>query len=252
MPKAKAKDLTLVVGDAHVDPTQRKSLDRFDALHNFIVDRKPNRIVIIGDFITLDSLSEWDRDKRRRLEGKRYKADIDVGRDALNRMMRGGFNWEPELIFCEGNHEERLRRYLDRDPSFAGVVSVHADLCPEWKFIPYKEQWKYKGVSFTHVPINESGKAIGGKNAVAKALEVYHNSVVFGHTHKLAVSCVHRLGSPHLQQAVNVGCFFDHVDDYALGSVTSYWRGIVLLDHYSFNRVDVETVSLGQLRARYG
>lgn len=245
------KDITLVIGDAHVDPKQRRGLDRFNALHNLILERKPSRLVIIGDFITLDSLSDWDKDKRRRLEGKRYYHDIQVGRDALGRMMGSGFDWKPELIFIEGNHEERLQRYLDRDPSFDGVVSIERDLCPDWKYIPYKSQWKYKGVSFTHIPINEAGKALGGKNACQRSLEIYNNSVVFGHTHKLAVACVHRLSSPHLQQAVNVGCFFDHVDDYATGSVTSYWRGVVLLNHYSFNRMDVETISMGRLRQDY-
>lgn len=242
-------DITLCVGDAHVEPGQ--NLKRFLSLGYLCRDIKPDRIVLMGDFGSFDSLSAWDRDKRRKMEGRRYGRDCDAVRESLRLLSVSGAHRVPHRIFLEGNHEDRVTRYLDHDPTFAGAVGVHKDCCPDWTWIPYKSEFRHHGVSFTHIPHNEAGKAIGGKGVCDKALSIYHNTVVFGHTHQLGMSCVHRHNAPHLNQAINVGCFFDHVAEYAKGSVTSYWRGVVVLKHTSFNRVDVETIAMSRLKQEY-
>lgn len=255
MMTSKTSDTSLVIGDAHVAPGQ--NLRRFKWANRLVKDINPNRIVIIGDFVTMDSLSDWDRDKRKKMEGRRYENDINSGKEALA-MMLDGVDTSIPIIFTEGNHENRTDRYIDYHPELDGQIKIERDLLEDVrkhfvdvKYIPYKKDWNYKGVSFTHVPIQESGKPVGGKYATTKALSIYQNSVVFGHTHKLDVACEHRHNSPHLNQALSVGCFFEHIDEYAEGSITSYWRGLVLLDHYSNNRFDCTTYSIGRLRDLY-
>jgi len=76
--------------------------------------------------------------------------------------------------------------------------------------------------------------------------------VCFGHTHNFDVAAVHRKNSTSLQQAINCGCFFEHIDEYAQGSMTNYWRGVLLLDHYDTNRADIEQWSMGRLKRVYG
>lgn len=259
MGKSSGASLSLVIGDAHVAPNQ--NLRRFIWANKYVrfLQQKQDglRLVIIGDFLTMDSLSAWDKDKRKKMEGRRYQADIDCGKEALNYLLEG-VDKEVEIVYTEGNHEERTARYVDYHPELDGKLSVEQDLLTSIReegytvhYVPYKEDWTFKGVSFTHVPIQESGKPIGGKTATQKALSIYNNSVVFGHTHKFDVACEHRHNAAHLNQAINVGCFFEHVDEYAKGSITSYWRGLVLLDHYSTNRVDITTLSLGNLQSYY-
>ena len=251
------KDITLVIGDAHVDAKQastKRGLRRFEHLNQYILDTMPNRIVIIGDFVTLDSLSAWDRDKRKKMELRRYFKDIEAGNKALD-LMLANVPRDIELVYIMGNHEDRLDRYLDKDPTFDGAVDLVTDLDLVGRgftrIIDYKKYYTHKGVGFTHVPIMENGKGVSGKYATSRALDCTDFSVVFGHTHKLDTACVHRHGAKHLQQALNVGCFFEHIDEYAVGSVTSYWRGIVELDHYSYGRVDITTTSIGKLQRMY-
>lgn len=241
---------TLVIGDAHVD--QHQSLRRFKALGKYIRDTKPDNIVSIGDFLTLNCLSAWDKDKRKKMEGQRYEDEIEAGNCALD--LLGTVPKNTNLIFIEGNHEERLKRYLDYDPTFDGHVSIEKDLQLHnrgWLWVPYKSDHIINGVSFTHCPINGVGKAIANPNVAQKALKLYSNSVVFGHTHTLDHAAEHRHGSPHLQQALSVGCFFEHVDEYAQGSITNYWRGVVMLNQYDENRFDIATVSMSQLLGHY-
>lgn len=250
------KDITLVVGDVHCGPGQ--NLRRADWLGWAIKDIQPTRVVFIGDFLTLDSLSGWDKDKRKKMEGRRYAKDIESGKEFLERMY-DAMGWEPGLtgppfILTEGNHEDRLWRYLDKDPSFSEHVDYRKDLGliqRGWKVVPYKEDFRHKGVCYTHIPITAAGRPISRKDICGAALDTYGVPVIFGHTHRLANAQLHRKGTAHLQEALNVGCYFEHIDDYAQGSQTNYWRGLVVIDHYQTGRFGFRTIPMSELRKLY-
>lgn len=246
-------DHTLVVGDVHVGPKQ--NLRRASWLGWAINDIRPKRVVFIGDFMTFDALSAWDRNKRRKMEGRRYQEDIDAGIKFLELMYAEIDSPEEiEFVMTEGNHEDRLWRYLDTDPTFEGSVDYVKDLGLDklgWKMVPYKGDYKHRGVAFTHIPISANGRAIARKDICSAALDTYGTPIVFGHTHRLANGQLHRKGTPHLQEALNVGCYFEHVDEYAQGSMTNYWRGLVLIKHHKNNRFGYQTIPMGDLRSMY-
>lgn len=251
----RSDDLTLVVGDVHVAPGQ--NLRRASWLGKAIKELSPKRVVFIGDFMTFDCLSAWDKDKRKKMEGRRYEKDIQAGKKFLSLMENelASSKVSPEFIITEGNHEERLWRYFENQPLFEGAVDYRHDLGLQekgWRIIPYKEYFNHKGVDFTHIPINEAGRPVGGKYVCHKVLDNAVRTTVFGHTHKLGSAGVHRHGSPHLVQAINVGCYFEHIDDYALGSVTSYWRGLVMIDHYKPNACNFIPIRMSKLKKNYG
>lgn len=239
----------LFIGDSHVDPEQ--DLRRFKALGKFLRTHSPDVVVSVGDFLTLDSLSNWDRDKRQKMENRRYEKEISAGNRALDYLQP---TLPPESYYIEGNHEDRLTRYLAHDPTFHGHVGIARDLHLKdrgYKWVPYKEHVDVMGISFTHIPITGNGRPIGEPNVSRKALALYNNSVVFGHCHTLSHSAEHRTNAPHLNQALCGGCFFEHVDEYAVGSKTDYWRGIVILTCYHKNRFDISTCSMSNLLRKY-
>jgi predicted phosphodiesterase len=255
---------TLVVGDAHVDETQ--DLRRFVALGNYILEQRPDNIVLIGDFLSFNCFSQWDRDKRKKMEGLRRNAEIDSGNAALDFMLRPTANYNkkrkkskknqyhPVLAYVEGNHEDREKRYLDYEPSLVGTIDYRKDLKLDERgflFVPYRQYGYILGTGFTHVPMNKINKPIGGQRVLSTALQLHAHSVVFGHTHELKFDGEHRHGAAHYNQVLNVGCFFEHIDDYALGSKTDYWRGIITLDHYSYNRFDFSTTAMTNLLLKY-
>jgi len=248
-------DKTLVVGDVHCAPGQ--NLRRADWLGKYIADTKPARLIYIGDFATIDSLSAWDRDKRKKMENRRYAKDMDSCNEFLDRVaMYAGKAMPGDRRYLMGNHEYREDRYIEYHPELEGYVDINRQCGLEsergFAITPYKEYTKHKGIGFTHVPIQESGAPVSGKYATDRALQVCDQSVIFGHTHKLNYVAVHPHGRKHLKEALNVGCYFEHVDEYALGSVTSYWRGLVMLDHYKYGRFSYQTIPMGKLRREYG
>jgi len=254
----------IVIGDSHVDDEQ--DLSRFYLASKFILEQRPEYIISIGDFLTLNCLSAWDGDKRKKMEGRRYANEISAGNKALDaltseidkynkrRKKLKKVQYKPKWVFIEGNHEERLTRYLERDPTFEGAVGIEKDLKLKergFEFIPYREYYYINDVGFTHIPFNKSSP-ISGVDITRKAQMVGVKSCVFGHTHEQHHSHVHKEGMPHLQDTYNCGCFFDKKEDYVHGRVTNYWRGLSLLHMWKPGRFDVEGWSLGRLEREYG
>ena len=256
----------LIIGDSHVEPQQ--NLSRFHALGHLCLDHRPEIILSIGDFLSLDSLSAWDVDKKKTMEGKRYWDDVDSGNVALNALEqpitcynksqvdKKRAQYKPRKIFIKGNHENRLDRYIEKNPVLDGFpISLEHNLSLQkrgWEVVPYKEHLVIDDVAFTHIPISNNGNPIGGKYVCQRALDLYNYSIVFGHTHRLEVANKHRHGGTHLQQSLNCGCFFDHVPNYMQGATTDYWRGIVLLDITQPMRFDIKTYSMSHLMREYG
>ena len=254
----------LCVGDCHV--TDGQDLSRFELASKLIMDQKPDVVVLMGDFLTLNCLSAWDKDKRKLMEGRRFKAEIDAGSKALD-LLTGNVTraaqrakkakkkpYQPHWIYLEGNHEERLTRYFDRDPTFEGFVDIPSALNLEkrgFEFVEYREYGWLNDIGFTHIPFGK-GREISGVDITRKAQQVVVKSCVFGHTHEWHVSNLHRMGQDHLQQVLNVGCFFEDHEPYVKGRMTNYWKGLQLLHSYTPGRFDVTTYSLCRLRREYG
>ena len=70
----------LVVADSHVTPETDNS--RFELLGRLILDHKPDTIIQLGDFCSMESLSRWDKDKRLIIEGRRVLKDVEAASEA--------------------------------------------------------------------------------------------------------------------------------------------------------------------------
>lgn len=61
-------------------------LEHLDWIGQYILDKKPDVIVQIGDFADMPSLSSYDKGKKS-FEGRRYKKDIAAAREAMDRLL---------------------------------------------------------------------------------------------------------------------------------------------------------------------
>lgn len=251
---------TLVIPDAHVAPDQ--DLYRFGVLGCCIESLRPDNIVVLGDFVSLDSLSHWDQDKPLIMENRRYHRDIEAGLDALELMTRPMKTlqekqrrnkekiYRPRMVWCHGNHENRLERYLEKIPELHGQLSIEADLeLAHFGFteiVPYKEFAEIEGSWFTHAVMNGAGAPAQGKYAVFRAGELCSKSVVFGHLHRKEMVNFRRHGSP-LIQVVSAGAFFDETPDYSKGANSARWFGTLLLHHTGEGTFDIDEYSMERM-----
>lgn len=137
---------------------------------------RPKHLVVIGDFADFYGVSAHDKDPTR---ANRMDEELDAANAMLDELDALGAT---DKLYIEGNHEDRLRRYLMKSPALHNVVSTERLLnltARGWEFVPYKRHTARGAVHFTH----DVGAC--GRNAVFRALDTYQHSVVTGHTHRM-------------------------------------------------------------------
>ena len=251
---------------AHIGPNQ--DLSRFNILSKLIVDQKPEYVISLGDFVTMDSLSSWDSSSPRQQEGKRYAHDIQAGKTALYHL--GSYivkynktaednkkrKYLPQFVFIHGNHEDRVSRYLDKNP----VTEYHVNLDLDLRFkafptpvilVPYKEDFELGGIIFKHCFIGDNGKSISRANVENYAIDGSGTSVVYGHHHFLRYKARKRANAVTVQ-SLCVGTFAEHMDPYLDGANPDRWNGAIMLDIHAPGEYDFTTWSITKMRREYG
>ena len=169
-----------------IPDTQAKAdvpTDHLGWIGRYVVERKPDVIVHVGDHADMPSLSSYDAGKRD-FEGRRYATDIEAANDAwaiLNEAMdvhnarRRLFKerqYQPRRILTLGNHEDRINRAANDDPKLTGLISTD-DLDYQrsgWEVAPYLKPVELDGVWYTHfwaAPM--TGRAYGGTAQARRA-----------------------------------------------------------------------------------
>lgn len=157
---------------------------------NAMREFEPHGLFILGDAIDCYSVSDHDRDPAR---CKRLLDEFGVANrefDKVEDIM------DDRVVYIEGNHEDRLRRYVwRRAPELHGMIDLSESLGIArrgWKRVAYQDHYRLGKLYVTH----DVGRT--GKHAVSQSLDDYGANVVIGHVHKIGY-VVHRTvrGKPH-------------------------------------------------------
>lgn len=251
----------LVIPDTQVKPGV--PLDHLDWLGEYICDMRPDTIVHIGDHFDLPSLSSYDRGTAA-IEGKRVVEDIESGITGLKKITDPIKNlnkslakykkklYHPEKIFCKGNHEDRLRRYINHNPELIGFLGDDSFKLEEngWNVHEYLEVVNVDGILFSHYFANPmSGKPYTGR--AAGLLQRIGKSFVMGHRQELDFAC-RELVDGAKQIGIVAGAFYQHDEGYKGYQGNKHWRGVVVLHEVADGWGDPMFVSLGFLKRKYG
>src|SRR3990167_6907463 len=211
----------LVIPDAHVKPGVKN--DRFRWLGKFILDNRPDKIVCLGDFGDLSSLSSYDIGKRC-FEGRRYKDDVKaviVAQEVLFSSIRA-YNeearrlhektYKPNLYMLLGNHENRINRANNNDSKLEGTIGVEDLKYKEfgWKVSGYLDVVHIDGIAFSHYfTSGVMDKPISGVTPARNILLKNSGaSCIQGHQHILDVHTMNLINGLRVWGIV-AGCFLD-------------------------------------------
>jgi hypothetical protein len=248
-PKNRATRI-LVIGDAHFEPGQ--SMERAHILGRFMRHQltEDDYAVCIGDWHGLTSLCSYNSALAN--EGARLEADLESGNKARRVVDSYLGEGAPKRKVTLGNHEHRLVRVVEHRPTLKGIVGTHQLDWGDWDVHDYLEPLHIEGFRFQHCFTNGMGRAISSKKDPARrVLEDIGGSTVFGHTHRFDLSVQHTKAETRM--SVNVGCFFEHEEEYAGPDQNAkWWRGLVVLHVIAPGVADVEQWSFRRLRERYG
>ena len=248
----------VIIADTQV--SQGVDTAHLAALSKYLWEHKPKDIIHIGDHWDFSSLSSFNSPRDQ--EGKRLTNDINSGIVALKEVtdwisLRNKASkkkaYKPNLNFVMGNHEDRLKRFVDKNPLLEGFYDLPFVINSlGWTVSEYLQPLWLDGICFIHyLPNPESSRAIGG--SIENKLNKTPHSFVHGHQQKFQYGRRQNLsGIPHF--GVCAGSFYLHNEEYR-GANNTEIRGFVHLKYFTnrfgYKDYDVEFVSLERLMQEY-
>lgn len=206
---------------------------------NIVSEVKPTKINILGDALDFYQLSTFDKDPKQ-LENGRLQEDLDQWFRMARELQRAA----PETCkytFVPGNHEDRLRRYLNRNPELYGLralelpslmrldelgITYHAD---EVEIVPGLLVGK-------HGDVVRKDSAFSAKGELEK--EKYAISTITGHTHRLGTHYARTRN--RVVKAHENGCLCSLNPEYMKNP--NWQQGFTMTTHFGGELFHVEDV----------
>lgn len=254
----------LVIPDTQIEPGS--NLNHLFALSNYIVHKRPDVIIQLGDFVEMKSLSSYDNGKKAN-EGARYQLDIEAGKIGMQALMSSieAFNakarrlkikqYKPKQILTLGNHENRIARHVNTYPILEGKLS-YRDLDYEsygWEVFPFLKCVEQDGILYSHYfPRNDQGRvAQTRRGAPSAALQVRREmqSCTAGHLQGLDFA-IQQTGTRRYYGLI-AGSFYMHDPEYLSPQGEAYWRGIIVKNQVRNGEYDPMFVSLEYLLGKW-
>jgi hypothetical protein len=195
----------IVIPDLHVPEHNPKSLA---AVNQYIFEHAPwNGLIYLGDVLDFCCISSHNEKNLRAVEGQRLLHDYKIADEEILKahlkLIRAK-NPAARVIWLQGNHEERIERYINANPPMQGLIEPENVLRLrerriEW--IPFWSEGKVLTIgkcTFLH------GRFCSEHHAKAHAIRYGTNSDCFyGHVHDL--QCYSNYGG-HISQCLGCMC----------------------------------------------
>lgn len=198
-----------------------------NGIFKYIKDLKPQQIILGGDIIDADGtfgIDGWTADKVQSDGLPAFERDVKLLQSLLSSLQKNAP--KAEIVYLEGNHEERYRRPLAR---YGELLKGKFDLVKEsgfnGKWIPYGDYnsfYKVGDMLFTH------GTIYPDAHAKKMAMAYLPNKVVYGHIHDFQSYTTHN-GDPRKpgRYAITAGCLCGRLPDYKKGQPNKWVNGFV-------------------------
>lgn len=246
-----------VIPDTQVKPGV--DLNYLRDIGTYILEKKPDVIVHMGDHWDMPSLSSYDVGKRQ-FEGRRYKKDIEAGNEGMDALLSPikEYNtsavrnhkprYRPEMYFLMGNHENRISRAVDNDAKLEGAIGLQDLYLDDWQVYSFLDVLVVEGVAFSHYFVTGiAGRPAATANA---QLNKKHMSCIAGHQQGLQIATAHRADGQRLTSVIAGSCY-EHNEDYLGAQGNKHWRGFLMLHEVHDGQFDLMPVSLDYLNGKY-
>jgi hypothetical protein len=236
-------------------------LDHLRWAGSYIVDKRPDVVVHLGDFVDMPSLSTHDKVGSKIFEGLRYKKDIEVGKEAMKLLLSPLRElqaqqrrnkekvYKPRMVMLLGNHENRIDRAINNQPMLEGVISTKdLEYENDWEVHEFLHPVVINGVVFNHYfPTGVMGRPASSANVMVNKL---HQSCVAGHQQGRQVAYGRKADGSSIT-CIIAGSFYLHDEHYMDITSNKHWRGLVMLHEVEDGHFDEMFVSINYLRKSY-
>lgn len=229
------------------------------SIGRYIVDKKPDVIICLGDFADCESLSTYDRGLKS-FEGRSYQKDIWSAREAMDALLGPLFEYnknakrnkqktyKPEMHLTLGNHENRINRAINEDRKLDGLISTDDLPYQDWQVHNFLDVIVLDGVAYSHYFVSGTmGRPITTAQAL---LTKKHMSCIAGHQQGRQIAYGMRADGTEMT-ALIVGSCYEHHEDYLGPQGNNHFRGCYMLYDVHDGRFDELPLTLKYLKEKY-
>jgi hypothetical protein len=232
-----------------------------DALANYIVDKRPDKIIIAGDWWDFPSVSHWNT--KREQETQRLQDDIGAGNRALHALLgpiqeltektvrQKRKAYRPEIHFLMGNHEDRLQRFIDANPVLEGLLGFHLLSLHKYdiQVHPFKQILNLDGIRYCHF-FYRAGSGSPYTGMIETKIKNIGFSFTQGHMQEFAYG-ERQLPDGQVHHGLVAGAFYLHDETYKGPQANAHWRGVVMKHEVRNGEYDISKISARFLLSRY-
>lgn len=216
---------TVLLPDIHHPHVDWRGME---AVNQFICDYDPDELVYMGDQISLDCISGWNRRKPLLTEGKRLMKDYNDFDAEILQVHENITRDDCRRTFMIGNHEYRIDTYCEYHPQLADFIDIarHLDL---------------QGRGYEVIPFNEVHR-VGKLNVIhgyywnmyhaKKTVDVFEGNIVYAHVHNpqmyTKISPIDRKG---YHMATSLPCLCSIKPDYHKNAPNFWVNGFGIVEH---------------------
>lgn len=245
-PKKQKTETILIASDVHVPDHDRKAWKAMLALAR---DIRPTTVVLAGDFLELQSVSQHSAFNRELLE-----EDLAAGRQAIEALQ--GAVPQARVIYLEGNHETRLPRFIaSKVPSLEGTLDLPTELKLKERGVIWvpenKQPWSKGRLDVIHG--HQMSQGHGPKHHAMRMCELYGEPgrvVVYGHTHKAQLFTTPAKNG--VKMAVGLGCMRTLTPGWLHGANAGWSHTFAIAELSPSGRAAVYTVPVADGYVNWG
>lgn len=226
----------------------------------YVVEKKPDVLICLGDFADLPSLSSYDVGKKS-FEGRRYRDDVLAANLAMKTFLDPILEYNtralknkkklylPRMVLTLGNHENRITRAVENDSKLDGTLDI-ADLNYEnsgWEVHPFLDVVMIDGIAYSHYfTTGVMGRAVTSARALVTKK---HISCIQGHNQKMEIYNEYRADDKCIT-GLFAGCCYLHDEEYLGPQGNNYFRGVHMLYEVDDGQFQCHSITLDYLIGR--
>jgi hypothetical protein len=244
---------------------RKRSTKHLEQAGRLVAEKRPQRVMMLGDFGDMPSLSFWDRGKKRSF-GFTVQNDIDHMGHMLEVFMKPFKDirgYKPDLHMLEGNHDgceecegTRMYRFIQDNHQLSGTYDPMETFRENgWRVHHFQHLVVLDGVYYSHLfpkastgNVTARGQGFGASNA---RLQANANMVSCTAGHKPGLDWSIRPATGRIIHTLIAGSFYHHDEHYKGPQGNDYWRGLFYKKGVRNGEYDHETFSMRRLRREY-
>lgn len=210
----------LYLPDIHVPVEDKVTMAAVEA---YMADQHWDEIIYGGDFLNLDSISSHNEKNLRAISATSIHEEAKAGRIMLNRHERITPTCK-RRVMLQGNHDERLERFMNAQPQLRGTLEFEKLLRLEkrgYKYVPFWSKGTVHRVGYASFIHGE----YTGRHHASQTVSAYNTNVFYGHTHDIQSSSLTTKGNNKTKIGQSLGCLQAYNPDYMRGKPSKWQQG---------------------------